>query len=217
MRRPLLLASATLAAACAADLDDGPAHPDGAGGLPDAPDARRLPDAAGGPALAACSHFASLEEAHAFVNQERAGYEAHGRYRGIPWQGEDHEMRTFALTFSWSPDLAAAADAEARRLASGGEPAGVFVPGQNGENRDLWVDGLGTSSWRISTSELPGDWDVIGLFGHEKASLHPSNGSARMALYYHDFGGQGPAITRVGLGASATPSCEVFWVLQMGP
>ena len=212
-----LVLGAVLAAACATDTHDGPAPPDarGPGDAADAAAADAADAAAAG--LAECSHFPSVADAYTYLNEERTSYEPHGRYRGIPWHGEDHDVRTFSLTFTWSPELAAAAAAEADRLAGGGDPAGVFVPGQNGENRDLWVDGLGTAAWRISAIEMPGDWQTAGLFSHEKAALHPSNGSARMAFYYHDFGGQGPAINQIGVGATATPSCQVFWVLQMGP
>jgi len=173
------------------------------------------PDAAG-PTLADCSNFASVDEQVAFINDNRLGYEPHDRWRGIPWQGEYHTNATFAVQFAVSSELAAQANIEAARLIAGGLPAGVNVPGQNGENRELWIDGLNTAAWRISAFEYPGDWTVP-MWGHEKAALHPSNGSARMALFYHDFGGAGPAIKQFGVGAAIAADCRVAWVLQFAP
>ena len=165
--------------------------------------------------LGGCSHFATIAEHAAFLNQTRVDYDAHGRYRGIPWQGQDHETRTFPLAFTLSDALARSAQQEAERVAVGGTPVGVLVPGQNGENEAIWIDGLGTAAWRITAIEYAGDWDVP-PFGHERAALHPSNGSARMGFFYHDFGGTGPAIQAMGVGGMRTPSCEVVWVMQMG-
>jgi len=166
--------------------------------------------------LADCSHFASIEAHVAYLNQTRSDYAAHDRWRGIPWSGEYHMMVTFPLQLAAASDLAATAQAEAARVIGGGAPAGVNVPGQNGENREMWIDGINTAVWRITTFEYPGDWTVP-MFGHERAALHPTNGSARMGFFYHDFGGAGPAITRMGVGAAVAADCRVAWVLQFAP
>ena len=171
---------------------------------------------AGGRAIGDCSHFPSIAAHADFLNQTRRDYEPHERWRGIPWQGESHSTVTFPIAFALTPGLAADAQIEAQRIAGGGEPAGVQVPGQNGENRDLWIDGLSTAAWRITAIEYPGDWNVP-MWGHEAAALHPSNGSARMAFFYHDFGGVGPSISQMGVGGIATQDCRVVWVLQMAP
>ncbi len=197
-----------------------PADPDNPGGA-DADvaqgDAGGTADAADvGPAIADCSHFAGIAEHADYLIQERVSYEPHGRYRGIPWHGQDHENRTFALAFAQDEALAEIAQAEAVRVAMGGGPVGVNVPGQNGENREYWMEGDGTANWRITAIEYPGDWDVP-MWSHEKAALHPTNGSARMGFFYHDFGGQGPAINKIGVGGKTTSDCRVVWVLQMGP
>lgn len=166
--------------------------------------------------IADCSHFASSDAHVAYLNQTRSEYEAHDRWRGIPWSGESHTTVTFPLRFTVASDLAALAQTEAARVAGGGTPHGTKVPGQNGENRELWVDGLNSAEWRITAIEYPGDWTVP-MFGHERAALHPSNGSARMALFYHDYGGAGPVITRIGVGGAVTADCRVAWVLQLAP
>ncbi len=208
MRALLFLA---LLAGCGGD----PIDP-GADGAPAGPDGgSEQPDATAGPALGDCSHFATVADHVAFLNQSRIDYEPHERYRGLPWQGEYHTTITFPMTFTWSDALAASAQAEASRVAAGGAPAGTFVAGQNGENRDMHIDGLGTAAWRITADELPGDWEIQGWGGHEYAALHPSNGSARMGFFYHDFGG-GPVIATMGVAAAVTPACRVVWVLQMG-
>ena len=166
--------------------------------------------------LGDCSHFATIDAHVAYLNQTRSDYEAHDRWRGIPWSGESHTTVTFPLQFPVDGELAAPAQIEAARVAAGGVPAGTKVLGQNGENRELWVDGLNSAAWRITAIEMPGDWTVP-MFGHERAALHPSNGSARMALFYHDFGGAGPAIKRIGVGGAVSTDCRVAWVLQLAP
>ena len=199
-----------LLAACSGGHADN--HPDGSVHQVDAPPLVDAP----GVQLADCSHFASIADHAAYLDQTRSDYAPHDRWRGIPWSGEYHTMVTFPLQFTTAADLAAAAQAEAARVLAGGAPAGVDVPGQNGENRDMWIDGINTATWRITAFEYPGDW-VVPMFGHERAALHPSNGSARMGLFYHDFGGAGPAITRMGVGAAVGADCRVAWVLQFGP
>jgi len=166
--------------------------------------------------LGDCSHFASIEAHVAYLNQTRSQYEPHDRWRGIPWTGESHTMVTFPLTFTVASDLTPLAQTEAARIAGGGTAQGTKVPGQNGENRELWVDGLNSAAWRITAIEFPGDWTVP-MFGHERAALHPTNGSARMAFFYHDFGGAGPVITRIGVGGAVASDCSVAWVLQFAP
>lgn len=209
-----LMLVALLVAACAGNEPVGPGEDGGA--MPQADGgAAGAPDAAPGPSIGDCSNFATIDEHFAYLNQSRIDYEPHERYRGIAWQGEYHNMVTFPITFTWSDALATTAQAEAARVAAGGAPIGVLVPGQNGENRDMWISGLGTASWRITAIEQPGDWEVAGFGGHEHAALHPSNGSARMDFFYHDFGGT-PVITRMGVGGVATADCRVVWVLQMG-
>jgi hypothetical protein len=192
--------------------------PDGGGPSPDAGASDEGGD--GQPDISPCSNFAEVGELFDWINEQRGAYAGegpylpHSRYKGIPWQGEGHEIYTFATRFSWDDALAGSALEEAQRLADGGVPAGVQVAGQNGQNRDFWVDGLNTKDWRITAPEYPGDWEGT----YAPSALHISNGSVRMGLYYHDFGGDGPAITRLGMAAViADPNaCALWWVLQFG-
>jgi hypothetical protein len=174
------------------------------------------------PDISECSHWADVQAFFAELNTRRGQYGAeppygwHDRYKGIPWQGDGHNNVTFPVRFTWDDELAARALEEAQRLADGGQPAGARVAGQNGGSRDFWVDGLNTADWRITHAELPADWE--GTYDNARpAALHVSNGSARMGFFYHDFGGDGPAINRMGIGAAMTPSCQVWWVMQFGP
>jgi hypothetical protein len=172
------------------------------------------------PDISDCSHWADVQAFFEELNMRRGQYGGeppygwHDRYKGIPWQGESHNNVTFPVRFTWDDDLAARALEEAQRLADGGQPAGTVVDGQNGCCRDFWIDGLNTADWRLTAAEYPGDYDDP---YNSTAAINPSNGSARMGFFYHDFGGDGPAISRMGIGAVPTATCEVWWVMQFGP
>jgi hypothetical protein len=174
-----------------------------------------------------CSSFASVEQFFAFVNDERAQYTDHPRWKGLPWQGEGHDQFTFSPTFTWDDQLAAQAQAEAEALAGGASPSGNQQNGSNGlpicAMSPLWIDGLNTASWRISLGETVADWNPppSGSCPPTTFALSPQNQHARMGLHYHDFGGDGPAIQRLGVGVAVEPvdaagECKVWWVLQFG-
>jgi len=177
-------------------------------------------DGGGQPDISDCSYFADVQAFFEEMNTQRGSYGGeppylpHDRWKGIPWEGEYHNNWTFPVRFTWDDGLAAQALEEAQRLADGGAPAGTQVAGQNGCCRDFWIDGLNTADWRLTAAEYPGDYDDP---YNSTAAFTPGNGSARMGLFYHDFGGDGPAINRMGVGAVSTASCEVWWVMQFGP
>ncbi len=179
--------------------------------------------------LGECSNFTSVMQFHSWVNTERAQYGgglggiAHSRWKGYPWEGEGHESFTFAVQFAWDDALAAQAQAEADALASGAAPQGHVQNGSNGlpfcAAAPFWIDGINTASWKISLAEHPTDW--MPPAAHPDScpapfALSADNQHARMGLHYHDFGGDGPSIQTVGVGAAVGADCEVWWVLQFG-
>lgn len=174
--------------------------------------------------VCAGAHFATVDDFYAFLMQQRReyggedGFGRHERYKGIPWQGAYHEDTTFPNEFARDATLDARAQAEAERLAATSAPDGVEVPGASPGQRSFWVSGINTADWRISLAEEAGDFDAAGGFGGGDLpfALDSSNGSARLGFHYHDFGGDGPVITHMGMGA-ACDGTRTWWVLQMGP
>jgi hypothetical protein len=177
------------------------------------------------PTLASTSHFTTVAEFMEFINTQRrnyggeGGYGRHDRYKGIPWEGTYHTDTTFPNAFPWDDALASRAQEEACRLADGGAVQGVRVNGQSPEQRPFWIHGINTADWMISCQEFAGDWDDISppFVTDKRFGLHQSNGSSRLGLHYHDFGGDGPAINLVGAGASDAGDGTTWWVLQFGP
>ncbi|TET32665.1 MAG: hypothetical protein E3J72_19040 [Planctomycetota bacterium] len=159
-----------------------------------------------------------MQDLFNYVNEERGSYSNHDPYKGIPWKGSYHNNRTFPLSFSWDDALAGSAQAEAESLAAGGSPQGTRVNGQDSsQQKPFWVSGINTGNWMISCKEDPGDWDNYKTMSSDKKfALHSSNGSARLGLHYHDFGGDGPRISRLGVGGAADGSGSTWWVLQFG-
>jgi hypothetical protein len=180
-----------------------------------------------------CSNFTDVQQFFTYVNNERSKYAGqqggfpHSRWKGLPWQGDYHEQFTFSSTFTWDDGLAAQAQAEAEALAAGGSPSGNQQNGSNGlpicPMSPFWIDGLNTASWKLSLGESEADWnsDLPDSCPPSTFALSPDNQHARMGLHYHDFGGEGPAIHRLGVGAAIEPAigggeCKVWWVLQFG-
>jgi len=175
-------------------------------------------------AVAAESNFTTVQEFMDYIDEQRRNYGGegpymrHDRYKGIPWEGEYHTNTTFPNVFAWDEGLAARAQEEACRLAEGGTASGVRVNGQSPEQKPFWIYGINTADWMISVKEDPGDWENISEWSSDKRfGLHHSNGSSRLGLHYHDFGGDGPAINRVGAGAADSGGGSTWWVLQFGP
>jgi hypothetical protein len=161
--------------------------------------------------------FTNAEELCAFVNSERVSYQAHERFRGLPWSGEYHSQVTWPLELTVDPGLMDAADEEAAALASGKNPDGSpFSDGAPPPHQYLFVAGVSSSAYTISTEELAGDW-TADLVGNITAGITPNNGTARMALFYQDPGGAGPVLSRIGCGGAATPEGHRWWVVMMAP
>jgi hypothetical protein len=243
-RTDVLLALLVALSGCAGggSSDDGPAADapvdaahdagDGRDGARDADADAPLDDAGDRDTPAGCeptigsgSHFAAVDEFLGYVDEQRrnyggeGGYGRHDRYKGIPWAGEYHTTTTFPNVFDRDDGLAERAQAEACRVAGGGAVQGVEIPGASPGQRPFWIHGINTADWMISVREHPGDWDDISppFVTDKRFGLHHSNGSSRLGLHYHDFGGDGPAINFVGAGASSLPDGSTWWVLQFDP
>jgi hypothetical protein len=177
------------------------------------------------PDIGECSNFVSVDQFATFINTERQKYAGqlgalpHSRYKGMPWKGEGHENYTFLTPFQIDAGIAAQAQAQAEALAAGGSPQGSSVSSGNGlcpTTKPFYIHGINTTDWTITTYEDPGDFMKPNGSCPEPFALLPSNGSARMGLFYHDFGGDGPAISRMGVGAAMDEDCRVWWVLRFG-
>lgn len=181
------------------------------------------------PGIETCSALGDAQGLFNFVNQARADYAGegiylpHARYKGIPWQGSGHDVWTFDNKMTWDEGLAAQARAEAQQLANGANPDGTKVNGQASIHNPMWIAGIYTADWKITVTEDLDDWnpDPNNPFSSDVPfALDKSNGSARQGLHYQDFGGDGPAITRMGVGGALGEGpggeCQVWWVLAFG-
>jgi hypothetical protein len=161
--------------------------------------------------------FKTGAELCAYVNEERLGYSSHERYRGLPWSGEYHQEVTWPMQLAVDTALSKEAAAVAGALASGQSPEGApFSDGAPALHQYLYVSGVSTASYTVSTLEAAGDW-TTDIAGNLTAGITANNGTARMALFYQDSGSGGPALGRVGCGGAATPSGERWWVVKLAP
>ncbi|TET33478.1 MAG: hypothetical protein E3J72_16800 [Planctomycetota bacterium] len=129
------------------------------------------------------------------------GYGYHDRYKGFPWRGEQHTNQTWPITFQRDSGLEAKAQAEAERINAGGTPKGEQRSG-------LYLDGVDTANYIIACKEL----DSTSM-GKEGPPMSKNWGTARLAIHYHDAGGDGPVITKIGIGAVDAGEGHTWWVL----
>lgn len=157
-----------------------------------------------GPTFGDGSAFSDVLQMFAYVNEQRQGYLSHERWRGLPWTGSGHTMHTWPVTFEWDDGLAAMAQAEADALAAGAAPQGS--PATDGLTPPIYVAGVDTAHSMVSGREDANSWEVPNT-----SSLSKEHGSARMAIFYHDPGGQGPVLTRLGIGAADAGDGGTWW------
>jgi len=159
--------------------------------------------------------FSNAKELCGFINSERPMYASHERWRGEPWSGTYHTMKTWPYTFTIDSSLNDEAQAEADRLAKGGSPKGN--PHMSSSwGRTLYVAGVNTSDYQVTGMEELCDYQ-IGKLASGTMAMSSGNGSARMALYYQDPGGMGPVLTRIGCGGAAAPGTDrgMWWVVKL--
>lgn len=159
-----------------------------------------------GPSFGSGSAFDDVMQMFEYLNEQRQGYLPHDRWRGLPWTGSQHQVETWPVMFTWDDDLADTAQLEADALAAGAAPDGE--PATDGLTPPLYVRGVDTAHYVVLGPEEPNSWGMSNM-----SSLGREHGSARMALYYHDPGGEGPVLQRVGIGASDAGDGSTWWVL----
>lgn len=154
------------------------------------------------------SAFTSVDEMLDYQNEQRQGYESHERWRGFPFgAGEYHSEVTWPMTMGWSEAAAGIAQAEADAVAGGATPQGDETEGNPGVAH-LFVSGLDTAEYMVSGPE------EADSFGTEACAICNSNPFMRMAVIYHDPGGQGPVLTTMGIGAADLGNGDTWWVFR---
>ncbi len=153
------------------------------------------------------SAFGSVQEMFDYMNGERQSYEPHDRYRGFPFGGEYHMTVTWPMVMQWSDEAAALAQAEADAVAQGAGPTGQMTFANPGAD-PLFVDGVNTANYMVSGPERPGNFET------DTCTLCNSNPFMRMAVFYQDPGGQGPVLTKVGIGAADMGNGNTWWVFR---
>ncbi len=168
-------------------------------------------DAGGGATLGSGSNFGSVDEFFGYVNGQRESYASHDRYAGFPFtSGYYHSNVTWPYTMQWSDTAAAVAQAEADAVAGGAAPSGEETFANPGQ-LPIYVDGLNTVDYLVGGRERPGS------FTTDTCTLCNSNGFMRMAVFYHDPGGDGPVLTRLGIGAADMGNGDTWWVMRFEP
>lgn len=157
------------------------------------------------------SNFSSVQGYFNYVNDKRKSYASHTRWSGFPFSGgKYHSNVTWPYTMQWSDAAAAAAQVEADAVAGGASPGGKQTLANPGQ-LPIYVDGLNTASYMVGGKERPGS------FITSTCTLCNSNTFMRMAVFYHDPGGAGPVLTRIGIGAADLGNGETWWVIRFAP
>jgi hypothetical protein len=151
----------------------------------------------GEPSFGSDATIMDVHEMAAIINGLRNDYSTHDRYWGIPFGvGEFHTTFTWPLEMGWNDAAAAIAQVEADAVAGGEAPGGVDVASSG----YFWVDGVNSSPYMVTTDEN---------------YMSTANTFGRMSIFYHDFGGHGPVLAGMGLGASARDDGSTVWVLVL--
>lgn len=152
----------------------------------------------GPPSFGSDSDLSSVTAMLEWMNEQRRGYEPHDRYRGLPdfsgrGLGEYHTTVTWPIEMEWDECAAAIAQIEADAVASSSTPTGWEV-----ECGGLWIEGVSTEQYMLTSKE---------------GFMHAVNPFMRQAAYYHDPGGEGPVLTKLGAGAADAGDGTTWWVV----
>jgi hypothetical protein len=192
------------------DAGDGDTD-DGDGGDGDGDDAGDGDGDDDGPSFGAGSAFDDVNDMFNYLNDQRLNYQPHSRWKGFPFgQGEYHQNITWPLTMEWSDEAAALAQAEADAVAAGQTPAGQQTAANLGQG-PLHVYALNTDQYMVSATEYSGK------FNTNLCTPCKANGFMRMAVYYHDPGGDGAVMTKLGVGAADMGNGDTRWVFRFAP
>jgi len=160
--------------------------------------------------------YGSAAELCRYLSEARVRGRDHQRFRGEPWRGAYHDVRTWPDELAIDPTLAAEAQAEAERLARDGAPKGRSYR-DSSWRRPVWLDGIGGEHPQLSAQDRPGDWDPA-TDVQARAALIDTNGAVRLALLHQDGGGEGPVLRRMGCGGAPTADGRSrWWVVVLGP
>jgi hypothetical protein len=150
---------------------------------------------AGEPSFGSNSAFDDVHDMADWINSQRQGYEPHDRYWGIPFSNDHfHANFTWPIVMTWDDAAAGIAQNAADDIADGTMPTGLISV----EGGIIYVSSPCTAPYTVHTSE-----DTM-------SSVNPF---MRMAAYYHDFGGEGPVLDKIGIGASDMGDGDTAWVL----
>lgn len=144
-----------------------------------------------------------------YVNFQRQVYSVHDPVDGYPDACEHADAMTWSITFSWDDTLAAEAQAEAERLASGGSPNG-----RRYEHFDGGFDNKGSEDMYLSGLETPKYWICGESDPNKYHDWHDSgNGAIRLGLFYQTGTGSYNTKSRIGVGMADTSSGTTWWVI----
>jgi len=162
--------------------------------------------------------FKTPAELCAYVNEQRDAYASHDRFKGPPWSGSYHTDTTWPLHLTVDASLSDDARGRATKLAAGAKPDGApYSDGSPPPHEWLYVSGVDTDRYVVASNEKGGDW-TTDLAGNLHAGITTNNGTARMALFYHDAGSSGPVLKRIGCGGAVSPGgSSWWWVIVMAP
>lgn len=149
-----------------------------------------------------------------YLNARRVEYTQHQPYDGYPWVGAYTPSRSWPAAMIWDETLAQRAQAEAERLAAGGEPIGKRFRHQRAgiygaRTEDMWLRGLDTAEYEVAAKSM--------LAMHPEGRWHSSgNGTMRLAVLYQTGTGTFATKSRLGIGRACLASGEAWWVLKFG-
>jgi len=159
------------------------------------------------------------DEIFCYVNRKRMSYVSHGRSNG-PIDEDGDGSVTWPYMMDWDRDLVDSAQAEAERVANGGAPMGSMVGAGFGA-KSLWISGNNTADYVLTTvDDYVTDWWDPTPCCHDPATpsgISTGNGAARMGLYYHDYSGAGPVLTRMGAGMVEDANGARVIVVRLAP
>jgi hypothetical protein len=153
------------------------------------------PPEPGEPSFGSDSAFDDVHDMADWVNSQREGYEPHDRYWGIPFSDDHfHSNVTWPIVMTWDDTAAAIAQNAADDIARGSMPPELLSV----EGGIIHITTPLSRPHMVHTSE---------------GTMSSVNPFMRMAAYYHDFGGEGPVLTTIGIGASDMGDGSTAWVL----
>jgi hypothetical protein len=154
------------------------------------------------------------------VNQIRQQYSNHIPYDGYPFQGANANAMTWATILTWDDALAADAQKEAERLASGGMAQGTYFPFMNdGSGEGFYTWGLTSAEYGLATrgdGALPQFKNAYGVLEPPHHAYMAANGFYRMGVAYQTGSGAYNKKTKLGVGAAEGGTNITWWVLIFG-